>query len=491
MTNILKYIKTGSVFLLVVLVMPSCSDFLEENPKHTVATSNFYTTQEDAVAAVNSIYGSLNSTSVGNTAGVYHSTFWVTAGLASDEMYNEQLFAPDLDQISNFTHGPQNATLLDVWTKHYKSITLANIAIERIPMISMEATMRNRLLNEAKFLRGLLYFDMVRMFGSIPLVIKEVEPLTPTPAPVEAIYEQIITDLTDAESLPPSYPGGSNKEIGRATSGAAKSILAKVYLTRQQWDKAAEKSLEVIESGEYGLWDDFADVFKLANRNGKEAIFSIGFGDGGGAISFWEVAQFLVRLLPRELVAEGVENAQGWQVPTQQLYDSYDPEDRRRAVTFITEAGGKTIKPYIQKYWDRAAEPIGNESEADYPVIRYSDVLLMYAEAMNELDDPVEAHKYINMVRKRARFDGTVEKNTVPDYVNLSKEDFRAAVLNERRLEFVAEGQRWFDLVRTETLETLVPVAKPGIQPSSTHYLFPIPQRERDVNPNLPQNTGY
>ena len=175
---------------------------------------------------------------------------------------------------------------------------------------------------------------------------------------------------------------------------------------------------------------------------------------------------------------------------------AYDAADRRREVTFITEIHNTngtttTIKPYIQKYWDRVAEPTGNGSSNDYPVIRYADVLLMYAEASNELDNSTEAHTYINMVRKRARFDGTVDRNTAPDYVNLSKEAFRAAVLKERRMEFVAEGQRWFDLVRTKTLETLVPVAKPGITPAPKHYLYPIPQRELDLNPNLVQNTGY
>jgi hypothetical protein len=136
------------------------------------------------------------------------------------------------------------------------------------------------------------------------------------------------------------------------------------------------------------------------------------------------------------------------------------------------------------------AEPKGNETSQDFPVIRYSDVLLMYAEAMNEDDHPVEAHEYINKVRKRARFDGTTYRNTVPDYVNLSKEAFRAAVLKERRLELAVEGHRWFDLVRTGTLETLVPQAKPGVVPAARNYLFPIPQTERELNSNLPNN-GY
>lgn len=477
---------------IVMLGLGSCSKFLEENPKDRVNVNNYYKTEQDAVSAVNSIYAYLNSYNAGSTAGVYHSTFWVAAGLASDEMVNNQLGTPQFDQLGTFTYGPQNSALTEIWTMHYKTITLANIAIERIPLIDMNVALRNRLVGEAKFLRGLMYFNMVRMFGKIPLVLKEKEPLYPNVADVNAIYDQVHRDLQDAQgALPDSYDPKNGR--GRATKGAAFAIEAKVYLTQKDFPKAAEKAKVVIDSKKYDLWEDFADAFKLANRGGKEAIFSVGFGDAGGAIIFWEVGQFLVRLLPAALSEEGVVNAQGWQIPTQQLYDSYDFQDRRRAVTFVTSIHKKdgsveTIRPYIQKYWDRVAEPKGNESSQDFPVIRYSDVLLMYAEAMNENDQPLVAHEYINKVRKRARFDGTTYQNTVPDYAGLGKDAFRAAVLKERRLEFVAEGQRWFDLARTNTLSTLVPQAKPGVTPAARNLLFPVPQSERDLNPNLTQN---
>ncbi|ACU02977.1 RagB/SusD family nutrient uptake outer membrane protein [Pedobacter heparinus] len=490
----LNYTRTAALLLLTVLMVPSCKKFLEEDLKSQVSVGNFYKTEADAIAAVNAVYAYLNSTSTGSTAGVYHSSFWVTAGLASDEMLNNQLGTPDLDQLSSFTNGPQNKTLLEIWQMNYKTITVANIAIERIPLINMDPTLRTRLVNEAKFLRGLMYFNLVRLFGDVPLLTKEVETLKPSRTAAATVYDQVIADLSAAEALPLSYPAGNGK--GRATSGAAKAILAKVYLTRKVYDKAAAKALEVINSKQYQLWDDYADVFKLSSRNGKEAIFSVGFGDGGGAISFWEVGQFNVRLLPAALSEEGVENAQGWQIPTLNLYSTYDIDDRRRSVTFVTEIHNKNsttsqIRPYIQKYWDRVAEPKANGSANDFPVIRYADVLLIYAEASSEQNDPGTAAQYINMVRKRARFNGTVYLNTVPDYGNLSKEAFRTAVLKERRMEFVAEGQRWFDLARTGTLETLVPLAKPGVTPKAKNYLFPIPQQERDINENLTQNLDF
>jgi starch-binding outer membrane protein, SusD/RagB family len=487
-------IKKITILLLAALSFGSCQKFLEENPKSNVTVANYYTTEGDAISAVNSIYAYLNSTSTGSTAGVYHSTFWVTAGLASDEMQNNQLAAPQYDQLGTFTYTPQNSALEEVWAMHYKTITIANIAINRIPAINMNAALKARLLGEAKFLRGLMYFNLVRMFGKIPLLIEENAPLAPDNAAVEAVYGQIITDLSEAATvLPLSYPIANGR--GRATQGAANAILAKVYLTQKDWEKAAATAKKVIDSNQYQLWDDFANVFKLSSRAGREAIFSVGFGDAGGSIIFWEAGQFLVRLLPTQLSEEGVVNAQGWQIPTQQLYNEYEAEDRRRAVTFVTQingpGGSTTIRPYIQKYWDRVAEPTGNATSNDFPVIRYADVLLIYAEASNELGNTGIAHQYINMVRKRARFNGTTYTNAVPDYVGLSKEQMREAIIKERRLEFVAEGQRWFDLARTGMLETKVPLAKPGVTPAAKHYLFPIPQREIDLNPNLEQNTGY
>ncbi|MBT1697591.1 RagB/SusD family nutrient uptake outer membrane protein [Fulvivirgaceae bacterium PWU4] len=484
----LKHIKIAGMFTLVALLAPGCQDFLEENPKDRVATSNYYKTEQDAISAVNAIYAHLNSQSGDTFGGVYHSNFWITMGLASDEMNNNQAGAVNEEQLSNFAYSPQNGVVFDVWKQHYKAITLANIAIEKIPAIKMDETLRTRLVNEAKFLRALLYFNLVRMFGEIPLLLKVDEPLTPGAAKVDDIYAQIIKDLSDAEALPADQAEGR----GRATSGAAKAILAKVYLTRKDWAKSAAKSKEVIDSHKYELWDNFADVFKIQNRGGKEAIFSVGFGDAGGAIIFWEVAQFHVRLLPQALAtAKITTNTLGWQVPTNALATAYGAGDERGAVTVFnrfneTVAGTAYNVPfdkyYFRKYWDVTVpgEFTNAQSANDFPVIRYADVLLMYAEALNEVTGgSAEAHTYLNMVRDRAE---------LPDLSGLSQAAFRDAVLQERRLELAAEGHRWFDLVRTGKLETLVPVSKPGVVPQSRYNLFPIPQRERDLNTNLPQN---
>lgn len=465
-------------------VFTSCSDFLEEDPKNQVATSNYYTTEQDAIAAVNSIYGYLGSYNAGSTAGIYHSTFWVAMGLASDELINNQLGTPQFDQLSNFSHNAENAALLEIWQMHYKSIYLANIAIERIPQIEMNEVLRNRLVNEAKFLRGLLYFNLVRMFGEVPLLVSEDSPLNPEVSSVAEIYDQIIQDLTDAKNLPMD----GEIQQGRATSGAATALLSKVYLRNGEYELASQNALEVINQHPYDLWENFSDAFRIVNRGGKEAIFSVGFGNGGGAISFWEVGQFNVRLLPTALSTDaGITNAQGWQYATTNLYETFADSDERKEATFITEFtanDGSTQRlnnVYIDKYWDKTAEPRAGDSFQDFPVLRFSDVILIYAEAQARLGNFTVANQYLNMVRERAGLAGVEATNM---------ESFTDLILAERGREFVAEGQRWFDLTRLGRLEEAVMEAK-GVSVSAHHYLFPIPQRERDVNPNLPQNPGY
>ncbi|NDC39748.1 MAG: RagB/SusD family nutrient uptake outer membrane protein, partial [Proteobacteria bacterium] len=180
--------------------------------------------------------------------------------------------------------------------------------------------------------------------------------------------------------------------------------------------KCLDQCNKVISSGKYGLYQDYAEAFRIPNENGKETLFGIGFGTANNSISFWEAGQFNVRLLPRELKGQisGV-NAQGWQVATQALYDSYHPQDRRREVTLLTRINNQdgtttTVEPHFQKYWDKVNEPLAGNTEHDFPYLRYADILLMKAEALNELNNgPTgEAYDAVNQVRRRARFNGTI-----------------------------------------------------------------------------------
>ncbi len=158
---------------IITISFSSCKKFLEEAPKVTVDITNYYKTESDAISAVNSIYAYLNSTSTGTTAGVYHSTFWVTAGLASDEMENNQLGTPYFDQLSNFTYHSENSALQEIWAMNYKTITIANIAIQRIPLIEMNQGIKRKIGSGGEIPEGLMYFNLVRMFGEIPLLVTE------------------------------------------------------------------------------------------------------------------------------------------------------------------------------------------------------------------------------------------------------------------------------------------------------------------------------
>lgn len=490
---------TKSYYLLlltVFLVSGACDNILEEDPRDQIFKDNFFQTENDAIGAINSIYAHLNSTSIGPTfGGMYHSTYWVIQGLASDEMNNRLAGAPQNDELEQFRFDAANGNFFDVWSQAYRVIHNANFAIEGIVTMDLNDATKNSLLGEARFLRSMIYFDLVRMFGQVPLLLEGDAELRPTKNTIDEIYEQIIADLQLAiNGLPASYSVGDGR--GRATSGAARGLLAKVFLTRGNHQLAADNAAFVINSGAYRLWPDFADMFKIDNENGQETLFGVGFGDAGGAISFWEVGQFNVRLLPRELrsVVPGA-NVQGWQVATEDLYNSFDANDRRRAVTFMTTAGGDALEdPHIRKYWDEEREPTPGNTEADFPYLRYADILLIYAEALNELNGgpTSEAYDAINAIRQRARFDGTAEQPVLTDLTNLNQEEFRDAVLLERRREFVGEGHRWFDLVRMGKLQELVPLAKEGVSPRPTDILFPLPQIEIDLNQNLlPQNPGY
>ena len=249
---------------------------------------------------------------------------------ASDEMENRLAGSIELDELDQFRHKPLNGTVRDFWINGYKGISNANFAIAGIQDMKMDEKLKSRLIGEARFLRGLLYFDLVRLFGDIPLMLSITDPVYPKKALNTAIYEQIILDLSFAEkNLPTSYPANNGK--GRATSGAAKGLLAKVFLTQKNYAKAISYCKDIISSGQYSLWADFKDAFKIPNTNGKEALFSVGFGTGNNSISFWEVGQFNVRLLPKELTESVANiNAQGWQVATKSLLNAYDPLDRRQ-----------------------------------------------------------------------------------------------------------------------------------------------------------------
>jgi hypothetical protein len=470
-------------FLFLSLV--GCEKSLEFEAKDKLTLDNYFQTPEDAVNSVNSVYDVLGQVNL------YSSTFWLIQDIGSDDCdalstWND----PNAHQIDRYTVEATNNYTTGLWETSYKLISRANLAFKRIPEIDMDPVLQERLLGEARFLRALSYFNLVRLFGGIPLVLEpesDIDAYLVPRAEVSQVYQQIISDLQYAEGALPAAYGGQDR--GRATRGAAMGILAKVYLTRQEWALAMEKTRQIIDAGPYSLWDDYKDNFREINKNGKESLFEVQFYSDVQS----ENTRIVISGLPSIYAfPAGV----GILLPTEDLLNSFEPGDYRYEVTFFSEYsyfGNNTFDPHIWKHWDQDVYPPNKtgQSGANFPVMRFAEILLIYAEALNEMNQgpTQEAYDALNRVRLRAR---NGNDSVLPDLSGLSYQEFQEAVLKEKRCETVNEGQRWFDLVRTGNLASYVKRAKGDkADPQPYHDIYPIPQREMDLNELLEQNPGY
>ncbi|MBX2966592.1 MAG: RagB/SusD family nutrient uptake outer membrane protein [Cyclobacteriaceae bacterium] len=492
--------KTASIVFLMMVVLTACN-FLDEDPKSVINSATFYKTETDAVAATNAIYEYLTVGTEGifdrGFGGIFFNDYWVLKDILSDNC-TETIVSQEYRTLNEFGFTAENERIELYWQDLYKTTQAANIVIDRVPLIDMDVMKRDHLVSEARFIRAMMYFEGVRFFGDVPLILHEIIDLKDAFVARTAkanVYAASIADLEWArDHLSSTYRVG----LGRPTPMACTALLAKVYLEMGEYALAAQQAEIVINSNQHPLFTDFADLFKLSNANSGEIIFAVNYS--GTLSQGFKPNQYHVRLLPPNLHknGEGPRNAFGWEVPTEDLYDSFDPQDRRRAVTFITEFtysdnSTVTFSPHISKFWDREEEPLGNNTDMDVIYLRTADIMLVYAEALNEIHNGPNATAYdmINKVRKRARFNGETELPILPDLAGLNYQQFKDAVLEERRWELVMEGSRYHDLVRMGKLVERVEAAKPSATPMPYHVLLPIPQRERNLNPNLTQNSPY
>lgn len=485
------------VYIGILIGLCSCS-FLEEQPIDRLVVDNFYSSQKDAQAAVDACYQQLNS--------LHNRNMYLLCDLPTDVMKNglgmPNAFLQDLEFLR---HTSENTFIKDMWNNLYAGIMKTNAAINNIPPVIMDEDVKNRFIGEAKFLRALYYFNAVRFWGDVPVVLKleTVNDALGPRVPQEQVYEQIIADLNDAiKVLPKSY---DDANVGRATQGAARILLGKVYLTKHDFENA-KAALSVVVDHEsdygYGLHKDYAANWDPATEAGMEAVFYLEYkpspspsnGEMGLAGPKYSIIEGTL----------GVANSNEADIPTLELSDSYLQGDTRKDVNlrteFINPSSGELIQtsiPLFGKYWqDGITAPA--LCEINTHVIRYSDAILMYAEALNELGESNKAHDLLNRVRERAFGDAS------HNYTGLSKEEFREKILHERFLEFPLEGQRWFDLVRTNTFVQRMKehsayeanVAEKNKVDIATNIkdhmiLMPIPRRELDLNPELTQNPGW
>jgi len=496
--KLIKYIFIA----FATAILPACSDFLEKVPQDSINTSNFFKTEADAIAAVNGAYQPLQWPKL------YNMRMWTTDIMAGNSIVGAGggTDGVETQDQANFVTSTDNQGVLDMWRGPWPGILRCNIVLEKVPDMTISDAVKNRVLGEAYFLRAHYYFILVQFFGDVPLVLKPVEPgddLRPARNPKTEVYKQIETDLATAANLLPEREQYSGDNIGRASKGSAIGMLAKVELTLGNYQRVVNLCDSVKSLG-YALNANYADNFNPATENSVESLFEVQYVGGAGK-DFWSnenQSSWLSAFTgPRgsNMVAGGF----GWNQPTEEFVNAYESGDLRKNVTVFYQGcptfDGKTYqKSYsttgynLRKFLVQlSVSATYDNSPLNFPVLRYADVLLMKAEALNELGQTVQAqllatdpNATLNKVRVRAG---------LLSVTGLNQADLREKILHERRMELAFEGQRWFDLIRVNDgkygIDFLHSIGKLNMR--SKYLLFPVPQKERDANPNLSQNTDY
>lgn len=468
----------------------SCSDFLEQNPQTDLSENDFYKTADDILSAVNGVYSSLQE-------GDIYGNWYVFGEIPSDNTRNQLSGSVTTqNEFDQFYIDTQNSMIANFWKAAYKVINRTNTVLGRIDGIEINTELANRYKLECKFIRALMYFNLVRVYGDVPLVLKEIsisESYDILREPKENVYNQIIADLKEAQDLPVSY---STAEDGRATQGAAKALLANVYMTLHKYAEAETILAEIINSGQYSLLentpgslniDGYKNVFSPVNHNSKEGIFEIQFLKGG----YGEGSNYANNFAPENsgtnVVAVG--GTGGNNIPEMDIYNAYEEGDLRRDFSmslgyYDNRKNNEWVESrYVCKFMDVPYQ--NKDASNNYPVIRYADVILMYAEALNQNGKTAEACKYLNMTRRRGFGYQTTETSPV-DLQTTDKAQFALMVEQERRVELAFENHRWFDLIRTGRAVEVM--KSKGFSLNETNLICPIPQKQIDVNPKLTQN---
>lgn len=496
------------IFTLVIMVslFSACKKWVDYNPRE-----DFRTTELDY----------LKSESDYRTMGVsvYTPLQWLNqqvpiGDIASDNAVTGGENASDilaLQQIDDYTHTPVNSALEELWRSAYEGVNRANYMLQYKDKNPAGQTVdfpgKESLYGEVTFLRAYYYFQLVRLFGDVPLFVDKrlslSESKTLQRAPKADVYKQIEADLTASIAALPA----TQVQKGRITKYAAQALLGKVYLYEGKFDLAATMLENVIASNAFSLVPDLGSVFLASGENGPESVFEIQYSNNSPYYNWDGYNRGQGNYAAQQNGVRGLNGtaampyAPGWStnLPTQNLAAAYAPGDKRKAVTILDIEAYKAANPafnityqvapfkntglYNQKYQPRKGETSG-QLELNYTnnfrIIRYADVLLMAAEAFNRSTTPndVKAQGYLNQVRQRAF--GNNSQNTTATGTAL-----RQAIWDERRLELAMEGDRFFDLVRTGQASTKITGFVAG-----KHEVFPIPQQEVTIS-GLTQNPGY
>lgn len=490
----MQYRKYVNV-LFAIIIFSSCQKYLDKAPLDSVNTENFWKTSEDAVAAINGAYQPLQWPKLYNlrlwTTDIWAGNSVVGAGGGTDGI--------ETQDIANFVTSTDNAAALDIWRGPAPGILRTNLVLENVPNMNIDSILKNRILGEARFLRAHYYFILVRLFGDVPLLTKPQyagDDLRPSRTSKKEVYDKIIEDFTEAIRLLPTRQTYSGSDIGRASKGAAMGMLAKVYLTLGNYQRTADLCQQLSTMG-YALNANYADNFNPQRENSIESLFEVQYS-GKTNYSFWsnENQASWVSTFTGPRNSNFVGGGYGWNQPTKAFVDNYEAGDRRKDQTILYPGGpqfdgrdyqssfsstGFSLRKFLVA---KSISPDFDTNPANFPVLRYADVLLMWAEALNELGQTAMAETQLNLVRQRAG---------LTNVTGLGKDALRAKILNERRMELAFEGHWWFDMIRVNNgqyaIDYLHSIGKTNA--TTKHLLLPIPRKEIEANPNLTQNPGY
>lgn len=453
--------KLSVIMLLAALT--GCDNFLELPSETTLSTEIYFKSQSDFEQGINGAYSVLRSLYSGSDGA------WAMGELRSDNttyVYNpNDRGTISAEFVKDFLDDANNSVSYHKYVTDYSIISNVNYVLEPIDEVVFDEKAKNNIKGQACFLRALAYLDLVQYFGSVPLHLKPAKSLAEAAQPladVETIYAQIIEDASNAARL---LPDKAAQEPGRATSGAAKTLLGNVYINQKKWADA-EKVLKEVTG--YDLLPDYAEVFEPANKNNAESVFEVQFKEGteGFASNFFYV--FLVQPITAEEVTavtgipEIARTVEGYNIPTPDIIAAYEEGDKRKEASVgMLTAHGKTY-PYIKKYCH--AHALTGNTNDNWPVYRYAEVLLFIAEALNEQNKCDEALKYVNRVRARAG---------LPACDASGREAVREAILHERRVELAFENKRWLDLVRFNKAEQVMKAYGERVKANPGTYYFP------------------
>ncbi len=480
-----KLLIISSFTILFTSIYFSCKDeFLDRQPLNESSDIGFYRNASDALAALNSVYDVMQ----------WNFLWKFEIGVIGSRFNNDVGQLPRPDFSTGFL--PTNERRLGHWAQLYTGINRANIVLDRVSEIDMDAQLKDRILAEAKFCRGLFYFVLSHMWGDVPLRTQPttLDNLALAKSPRADIVAQVISDLQDAEQSLPLRSQQAAEDLGRATKGSATALLGKVYLYDENWSQAAAKFQEVINSGEYQLNEDYMPQFLLGGDNSPESVFEVQFQTGGpgwntGSDGSW-MSGWNGVTGHGDAITFGF--GAGFQ-PNEEFVSSFEEGDER--LEYIVRDGddyfgipfvaansptGFGLRKYIVP---KTAEVGSGNSPINHHVIRYADVLLMYAEALNENGSgpTPEAYDAINQVRTRAKLPA------LP--TGLSQSEFFDALVQERRLELFLEHHRTWDLIRWGLAGDVLTTTN-EYQEGKNRFL-PIPQSELNANPDLVQNPSY